>query len=201
MAGRNRYDWEAIARDYRTGQFTVRELALKHGPHHATISARMKADGVSPDLTREVRQATNAALMKADVAKLVETGVQSTVDAIAAAAEVNRQVIESHRSQLFTLRDTVAGMTSELMTVTGIQLKPDVRLSDVATAANLEEGEVVALMSATSLPERVKIAEKLANTLARLIPLERQSRGLDEAKESDASFEALLDRLDKARTA
>ena len=90
-------------------------------------------------------------------------------------------------------------MTNELMTVTGIQLKPDVRLVDVADAAGLEGAEVVALLGATSLETRVKIAEKLANTLARLIPLERQSRGLDESKETDASFEALLDRLDKAR--
>lgn len=198
MPGRQRIDWDAVARDYRTGQFTTRELGEKYKVAHGTVARMMKQIGCSPDLTKEVRQATNAALMKADIARLTEEGVQKTVDAIAAAAEVNRQVIEAHRSQLFTLRDSVAGMTNELMTVTGIQLRPDVRLSDVANAAGLEETEVVALMGATSLETRVKIAEKLANTLARLIPLERQSRGLDESKESDASFEALLDRLDKA---
>jgi hypothetical protein len=193
MSRRSKYDWDSISRDYRTGQFTVRELAAKHGPHFSLIAKMMKKFGVTPDLSAEVRKATNASLMRAVVLDRLESGVAT--DAVLAAAEANRLVIEAHRTQLLVLRAVVAGMAAELAAETGMQLPPGKSVAEVAQAANLTADEVACLLGAPTLVKRAQIAERLATTLARLIPLERQSRNLDTSRESDASFESVLDRV------
>ena len=192
MTRRSKYDWDAIARDYRTGQFTVRELAAKHGPHFSLIAKMLKKFGVKADLSAEVRMATNASLMTSRVSGQLQGGVAA--DAVLAAAEANTQVIEAHRTQLLTLRAAVATMAKELAGETGVRLSRE-KSVEVAEATNLTVGEVACLLSASTLMKRAQIAERLAATLARLIPLERQSRNLDTSAESDSSFESLLDRI------
>lgn len=192
MPRRSKYDWDAIARDYRTGQFTVRELAAKHGAHYSLIAKMMRKFEVSPDLSAEVRMATNASLARAMVADHLARGVAS--DAILAAAEANRLIIDAHRTQLVTLRAAVAGMTAELRGEAGLQLPTGRTIAQAAQSVGLSPEEVGCLLRAPSLSKRAQIAEKLVTTLARLIPLERQSRGLDNAVD-DVSFEAVLERL------
>ncbi len=192
MSRRSKYDWDAISRDYRTGQFTVRELAAKHGAHYSLIAKMMKKFEVSPDLSAEVRKATNASLTRAMVADHLARGVAT--DAILAAAEANRLIIDAHRTQLITLRTAVAGMTAELQGETVLQLSAGGTIAQAAQSVGLSPEELGCLLRAPSLSKRAQIAERLVTTLARLIPLERQSRGLDDAVE-DASFEALLERV------
>jgi predicted DNA-binding protein YlxM (UPF0122 family) len=43
MARRSDIDWDAMARDYRTAKFTLREIAAKHGVSHQAIAKRAKA--------------------------------------------------------------------------------------------------------------------------------------------------------------
>lgn len=195
MSRRSKYDWDAISRDYRTGQFTVRELAVKHGAHYSLIAKMMKRFEVSPDLGAEVRKATNASLARAMVADDLARGVAT--DAILAAAEANRRIIDAHRSQLITLRTAVAEMTAELRGEAGLQLSPGRTIAQAAQSVGLSHEEVGCLLRAPRLFKRAQIAEKLVTTLARLIPLERQSRGLDDAMD-DVSFEAVLERLSTA---
>ncbi len=192
MTRRSKYDWDAIARDYRTGQFTVRELAAKHGAHYSLIAKMMKKFEVTPDLSAEVRKATNASLARAMVADHLARGVAT--DATLAAAEANRLIIDAHRTQLITLRTAVAGMTAELQGETVLQLSAGGTIAQAAQSVGLSPEELGCLLRAPSLSKRAQIAERLVTTLARLIPLERQSRGLDDAVE-DASFEALLERV------
>lgn len=98
--GRKKPDWDAIERDYRTGKFTLRELAEKHGISHQAIAKRSKTNGWTQDLGEQIRQATNAKL----VANLVDTeiakGGQAVANAVLVAAEINTQVILKHRTGL-----------------------------------------------------------------------------------------------------
>ena len=91
-------------------------------------------------------------------------------------------------------RATAATMAKELAGETGVRLSRE-KSVEVAEATNLTAEEVACLLSASTLMKRAQIAERLAATLARLIPLERQSRNLDTSAESDSSFESLLDRI------
>jgi hypothetical protein len=99
-ARRAKVDWDAVERDYRTGKFTLRELAEKYGPSHQAIAKRSKTHAWSQDLGEQIKQATNARL----VAKLVDDEVAKTGQAVAntvlVAAEINTQVILKHRTGL-----------------------------------------------------------------------------------------------------
>lgn len=165
---RRRADWEAIERDYRTGQFSDQELADKHGNvvSRQAISKRAKVQDWKKDLSREVRQATKAKLIAEQVAQEVAGEVaervaksgNATVRAVLAAAETNKQVILGHRRDIAK----VHGLT---MTLVG-SLESAVNEKD--EAKRLPVGDLVLS------------AQRVGQALARLQQMERVAFGLDE---------------------
>lgn len=97
---RRKVDWEAVERDYRTSQLTLRELGEKHGCAHPAIARKAKAEGWQRDLTDAVKQATSSKLIQAAVTNAVTNKHQTVTNAVLVAAEVNTQVILGHRKGL-----------------------------------------------------------------------------------------------------
>lgn len=97
---RRNIDWDAIARDYRLGQFTLRELAEKYGCSHQAIAKRAKEQGWTQDLGEQIKQATNAKLVANLVNQKVASGGQAVANVVLAAAEINTNVILGHRKGL-----------------------------------------------------------------------------------------------------
>lgn len=97
---RRNIDWDAIARDYRLGQFTLRELAEKYGCSHQAIAKRAKEHGWTQDLGEQIKQATNAKLVANLVNQQVASGGQAVANVVLAAAEINTNVILGHRKGL-----------------------------------------------------------------------------------------------------
>jgi hypothetical protein len=95
-----RADWDAVERDYRTGKFTLRELEAKHGPNNASISRKAARSGWTQDLSAAIKQATNTKLIESLVVAECSKGQQKTADTVLAAAELNKDVILSHRHGL-----------------------------------------------------------------------------------------------------
>ncbi len=93
-------DWDAVERDYRTGKFTQRELADKYGVVHGAVGKKARENGWQKDLTEEIRQATNSKLVAELVAKEVSDSSRAVANTVLAAAEINVQVIRSHRAGL-----------------------------------------------------------------------------------------------------
>ena len=101
-------------RDNRTGQFTLRELAAKHGANHATIARRAEREGWTKDLTDAIRQATSASLINAAVQQKCDTARQDATTTVLVAAEINKQVILGHRADIAEVRNLAAGWTQDL---------------------------------------------------------------------------------------
>lgn len=170
--GRRRADWEAIERDYRTGQFSDQELADKHGNvvSRQAISKRAKVQGWQKDLSREVRQATKAKLIAEQVAEQVAGEVadrvaksgNATVQAVLAAAETNKQVILGHRRDIAKVRDITMTLVAALETAA----------AETDGAKRLPLGELVLT------------AQRAGQSVARLQQLERVAFGLDEEDDS-----------------
>ena len=97
---RRKVDYEALERDYRTGKFTLRELAEKHNLSHQAIAKRAKPQGWTQDLGEQIRQATSAKLVANLVNQEVARSGQAVANTVLVAAEINTQVILGHRKGL-----------------------------------------------------------------------------------------------------
>jgi hypothetical protein len=89
-------DWDAVHRDYRTGNYTLRELSHKYKITHQAISKKSIAEQWTQDLGEQINQATAAKLVQAAVDK----NVHSIAETVLAAAEINKNVILYHRKGL-----------------------------------------------------------------------------------------------------
>ncbi len=166
-AGKRKTDWDAIERDYRTGDYTLREMGDKYGITHSAIAQKSKKLGWTQDLAKAVRQATNALLIEQAVTKEINKGTQALTNTVLAAAEVNKQVILSHRSRLTDLADAVDFAK-------GILIKVSASITEIKDAGTL-----------------VQAVNGLSNATKTLIDKEREAYTLndktDETKSSEHS--------------
>jgi len=179
---RRNTDWEAVERDYRTGKFTQRELADKYGVSHAAIGKMARSRKWQKDLSAEIRQATNAKLVSELVAKEVADGSREVANAVLAAAEVNKQVILSHRSRLGRIAAVAGTLITQIEQAA--QHMPD--LAEVIEMVRQPDDNGIdkandALRRAMDRPQLVDDLKKLAEINERVIKGERQAFRLDEA--------------------
>lgn len=192
-APRRKVDWDAVERDYSTGQFTDSELSAKHGVSREAIVRRrareqeQDASRWTKDLGAHVRAATNALLMQDFTAAKVTEDHTKVTGAVLAAAEVNKQVILGHRTDIRALRDLTAGLMSELAQSALVSAEQD---ELAALLVTLESGERLSgdrlnkaqtlVRKALELPGRIASAKALAESFTKLQAMERVAFGLDE---------------------
>jgi len=166
-SGGKRTDWEAVERDYRSDQFTMRELAEKHGiKNHQAIGNRAKRYKWTKDLGRQIKQATNAKLVQELVDKSVAKSGQDVADTVLAAAELNKQVILGHRKQVQELQSALVKAKAKVLEL-GDSVS-DVREAGVFAGA----------------------VESLSRSAKNLIEIERKAFGLDDEPEKDKDKDA-----------
>lgn len=172
---RRRVDWDAVERDYRTGQFTQRELAEKHGCSHQAINKRAKSSGWTQDLAKQIKQATNAQLVATLVNQEVAKSGQEVASTVLAAAEVNTRVVLGHRKRIADLHRLAEDAQAKLEEMGG-------------TLADVREAGVF-----------VQAVGGLASITKTLIEQERKAFGLDDdgAKKSE-SYEDMLRKITEA---
>ena len=114
---RARTDWDAVERDYRTGQFTLRELEAKHGAFNSSIARKAKSSGWTQDLSGAIRQATNAKLAGQLVSDIASKCAQDVSSVVAAAANQNTRIVLGHRTRLTDLADAVDQAKAKLLSM------------------------------------------------------------------------------------
>jgi hypothetical protein len=177
-------DWEAVERDYRASQMTLRELAAKHGCSHGRIAQRAKAEGWSRDLLPAIKQATDKRLIEAAVNSTLTSeanrATQGLTNAVLIAAEVNTQVILGHRKGLNritrikeTLLDQIeqaALLMPDLAEVIEMVRQPDDngidKANDALRKAMGRSGLVDDLKKLAEIDERVRKGEREAFNIA-----------------------------------
>lgn len=179
---RKKTDWDAVERDYRTGNFSDAELAIKHGVARESIVRRRKSDQQkdpttwAQDLAPQVRAATNALLMQETVAQKVTEGHTQVTGVILAAAEVNTQVILGHRKglqRITAIKDVLldqiqaaAANLPDLVEVIEMVRNPDEngvdKANDALKKALARSGLVDDLKKLAEVDERVRKGEREA---------------------------------------
>lgn len=171
-------DWDAIERDYRTGRFTFRELETKHGPNNATIMRRAKREGWSADLSKAVRQATNAALIQEVVQQRSSEAQQNAATTVLAAAEVNKQVILGHRQHVATAIGLVSELMAELRLLGSAKEELE-RLAEIVGGEDPEE-MLRTIRKVTSVHSKASTVKTLADAIDKLMRAERLAFGIDD---------------------
>ncbi|EMJ5971779.1 TPA: hypothetical protein ACXJR2_003099 [Proteus mirabilis] len=196
-----RPDWEAIESAYRAGVMSIREIASQYEITHQAISKRAKKEGWERDLKAKVKARAENLVAKREVASLVATEKAiSERQLIEANAEVIANVRMEHRGDIRRARELTNNLFDEL----------SAECADVPALRKLGElmfspddngrdklNEIY--HSIISLPERVKSAKALSETLKNLVGLERQAYGLDDVQpnKTASQLSELMDDLSK----
>ncbi|ELI9034565.1 hypothetical protein [Morganella morganii] len=193
-----RPDWEAIESAYRAGVMSLREIASQHDISEGAIRKRAKRDDWSRDLNAKIKARSDDMVRKQEVRSQVrsETALSERV-LIEATAEVITNVRMEHRGDIRRARELANALFDEL----------SAECADVAALEKLGElmiepddngrDKLNELYHAViSLPERVKSAKALSETLKNLIGLERQAYGLDDMQPNKTASQ-LSDLMDE----
>lgn len=196
-------DWEAIESDYRAGIKTLRQIAEENGITHVAINKRAKRDGWVRDLSAKIQAKADDLVTKALVTKSVTT---ETKVADRQLIEVNAQAVAdvrlAHRKDIHRARRLTNALLSELEGQT-----------DPETLAQLQNlGELMRreddrgqdklndlYHKVISLSERSKTMKTLAESLQKLIDMERTAFGMDSGADDSAADSPLHEQLQRAR--
>lgn len=181
-------DWDAIYAEFRLDLYSNRELAGRHGISEAGIRKKAKKEGWCKDLSGRVKEAVRAKMVRADGedgSRGVRGASMRTLDAaiVDAAAQKMLSIQNRHRAQLKKLTNFAEGLMDELARI-------DASLAEIDKWLDEDEGR---LASDGVMAKRLKlnsfkasVLESLARTYHRLLPLERQSYGLDMQEDHSA---------------
>lgn len=162
MVERKATDWEAIEREYRAGQLSVREIARRHEVSEGAIRKKAKAEGWSRPLADKVRTAVQEKLVRADGTQEGTQSQRANDAAIVEAAALRGfDIVTSHRRDLQQLHGLKRVLADRLSVLLQGGTPDGVCLGDKESAGDL--------------------LEKLSRVTARLVPLERQAHNLDAA--------------------
>lgn len=183
-------DWEAVEREYRVGQLSLRALATKHDCTAAAISKKAKEKGWVRDATAEVRERTRAALLTAprkEEAKV--NGVNSTVNTptqedIEVAVQTNLQVINRHRRDIAKGHDIVSMLFMQLEQAATCREEIENLICE-ETQEDDNSRRRSQMLKMVSLPSHAGVLRDLSTALKNLIPLERQAYNLDEQQHEE----------------
>lgn len=212
--GRRKLDLEAMERDYRTGRFTDQELADKHGVARETVGRNAKRLGWKKDLKDAIAQATRVAVAEA----ASQDALASVTQTIAENAELNKQVILGHRSDIRTIRNEAFVLLRELQvapenadSVEDVlrrlgDLERDAAMADEDMAPKEREKRLARIADEKAairkqvremadIHNRVGSMQKLTDMLVKLQGLERKAFDLDRGGGGDGDYEKLLDSI------
>ncbi|EHK78061.1 putative phage-like protein [Sinorhizobium meliloti CCNWSX0020] len=171
---KSRADWEAIEREYRAGQISLRAIATAHGITEGAIRKRAKAEGWQRALAEKVRQAVREKLVRTDG---TQDGTQpqraSDSEIIEGAALRGLNIVTSHRKDLQQLHGLKRVLAERLSTYMQGVAPDGPCLGDKESPGDL--------------------LEKLSRITARLIPLERQAHNLDAEPDEPSGGRSLAD--------
>lgn len=174
-------DWEEIERLYRADLRTNAQLARDFGIHATTITRRAKKHAWKRDLKHRIKERANALVQERAVKKL-----ESDDQTIEENAQLTANVRLSHRQDIGDARSIAMTLLDDLKAQIGTDNRA--RLEDLFIAAlkanAIDESALEAYERVTSLSNHVRVMKDLADTMTKLVTLERQAYGLDDVDSS-----------------
>lgn len=161
IPSRKAVDWEAIEREYRAGQASVRAIASAHGITEGAIRKKAKQFNWARRLADKVRSEVRERLVR-DSAQVHR---EDDAEIVSGAAARGVEVVLSHRRDISQLRGIATIIATRLAEYLQGGMPDGKFIGDKETVGDL--------------------LEKLTRVRSKLIPLERQAFNLDEDGLSD----------------
>lgn len=197
-------NWFDLENEYRTGSDSLATLGLKYGCSDVAIMKRAKKYGWTRDLQEKIKRETENKLNQMVAEQLSEYDQTGKAfmsypmerRTIEINAQMQADIILSHRKDIKQLRDTVGGMVNEL----GVAGDPRLQnllnqLSEQPTVEQRVKALGDALSAALALPTRAGIAVRLVNAMSTLIDKEREAFGMTSQDNRPQSLGEVLDAL------
>lgn len=188
----NQIDWELIEKEFRLGQSTLRQLAATHKVQASAISRKAKKEGWVQDKRDQVKARSEAQLLAADARKATRKATEPGEIDIEVAATVRTNVVLAHREDGQRARALTMRLLAELEHQTD-----NMELFEAMESALAErqEGEEIpasarqkmqeALQRAMSLGSRTSTMKALAESLQKVVAIEREAFGIDDPSAKD----------------
>ena len=174
-------DWEELERLYRADLRTNAQLAKQFSVHVSTIARRAKKHGWTKDLKHRIKERANALVQQRAVQSLASDDIT-----IEENARITANVRISHRQDIGDARALTMILLDDLKAQIGTDNRA--RLEDLFIAAlkanAIDESALEAYERVTSLSNHVRVMKDLADTMTKLVTLERQAYGLDDIDSS-----------------
>jgi hypothetical protein len=176
----HRFDWDRIEREYRTGIYSNRELASRHGCSEAAIRSKAKAGNWQRDLSEQIRQRVREKTNRAAADQIV--AAETDAEIVEQAAEVGASVVKGHQLMIRrakTLTDKLFDLLEQQIDAGKIKVQ-------------VQGGKFVEID--IPLGYVGKTLGSATQSMSRAIVLERQAYGLDAPGASDVgkSLDELL---------
>ena len=176
-------DWERIELDYRAGVKSNREIGAEHGVTEGAIRKRAKAQEWVKDLAGKiqakaeelVRRDAVRAEVRANQVASEKSVVEANAQAIADVRLAHRKDIGRARALTNTLLDELAKQTDPETLVLLHELGELLRSED----DNGQDRRHDLYMKVISLSERSKTMKTLAESMQKLVDMERTAFGMD----------------------
>lgn len=189
-------NWPVIEAEYRTGLYSLRQLAKRHEPlSHTAIALRAKAEGWAQDLAAKVKVKREQKLAK-EAAR--EAAVVPTAAALVeVVADKQVAVINGHKITALNGRELVNKLMDEL----GYN---SAHLDDLRNMIDLiadsdepfDKPRLRQLFTqAMTLPARAGALQKLVSAFGSIVDIERKAYGIEETPRVEKSYEERLREL------
>ena len=177
-------DWERIELDYRAGVLSLREIADGSGVSHVSISKRAKKNGWVRDLSAKIKakadELVNTATVNRPVNKASPVSEKEMVDGV---AQARASVQLEHRRDIQRGRKLVNSLLDELEQETDPKTLDELRELGKLMVSPDDKGrdKLNEIYHAViGLPERSKTMKVLAESLQKLVDMERAAFNMDE---------------------
>lgn len=191
---RKTVDWEAIEREYRAGQLSLREIGRIHDVSDTAIRKKAKAEGWQRDLTEKVREAVRTKLVRELSGS--QNGSQEQREAndreiVEETSDRGVALVRSHQKSLARGHGIVMKLLAELEEATDDRVEIEEAIEQ-ETEADRDPKRRNQMLRAVNLGSRAATVRELSMAIKNLIPLERQAFGLnaiaDEGKDTLAAL-------------
>lgn len=189
MSKKNKVDWSKIERDYRADVLTIAQISRDNGVNSSTIRMRAKRGGWVRDLSTRIKMRADEFVNQDAIKNAIvdmTAGDEQTVDENARLAAgvrlTHRKNITRARTATMTLLDDLEAMIGKDGQASLAQLLS--ALVDDGLIDRDDSAAIAAYKRATGLSQQVANMQKLADTMTKLVTLERQAWSLDSLDDS-----------------